>query len=88
MDELNYTATEARNNFFSILTALQMGKKRAIIKKDNKWNFEIKLITNTSNQKKLGWYDLYGGLSKEVANDMLKAKKKVDKLSVKSIKTW
>jgi len=87
MDELNYTATEARNNFFSILTALQMGKKRAVIKKDNKWNFEIRLLPEAKT-KKLGWYDLYGGLSKEVADDMLKAKKMVDKLSVKSIKTW
>jgi len=78
MDELNYTATEARNNFFSILTALQMGKKRVIVKKDKKWNFEIKLLPELKT-KKLGWYDLYGGLSKEVADDMLRAKRLTDK---------
>ena len=47
MDELNYTATEARNNFFNILTALQMGEvKRVIVVKDKRWKYEIKLINN------------------------------------------
>ena len=78
MDELIYTATDARNNFFNILTALQMGKDRVLVKKDRMWNFEIKLLAKT-NVKKLGWYDLYVGLSKEVANDMLKAKRLTDK---------
>lgn len=45
MDELMYTATEARNNFFSILTALQMGEvKRVVVVKDKRWKYEIKLI--------------------------------------------
>lgn len=87
MNELIYTATEARNNFFGILTDLQMGKKRVLIKKDKKWNFEIKLVPSVS-PKKMGWYDLYGGLKKEVANDMLKAKELIDKLSIKSTRTW
>lgn len=81
-----YTATEARNNFFSLLTALQMGKKKVVIKKDGKVKFEIKLVNE--KEKKPSWKDWWGVMDNETAKEMTRAIELTDKAKARGSKQW
>jgi hypothetical protein len=86
MTDLIVTPTEARRDFFNLIKIAESGKRNVYVNSKKSWiNL---LVTEKKVVRKPSWDDFFGKGSKKVADDIIKVKKMVDKVSIKNIKTW